>query len=238
MAYNVRLGNNTHRVAQRPSPQYTLDVNYEIPSKSTQFTNKKLDNITGLFNGTEDTFSLTINGDPYYPLNDEQLMITVNDVILEPGTDYTISDDKIVFSTPPTSSSPFFGIAYATTADLTRTLNYVIDSGSDPLNPGIKGNMTIDVTGVIESWTIITEEEGNLKLDIQKCSYDSFPNFASICGTELPQLGVLNNSQERKAKNDTLSTWNTEVYSGDIFQFEVIYSINISRFVISLKLKL
>ena len=89
--------------------------------------------------------------------------------------------------------------------------------------------MTIDVTGVIESWTIITEEEGNLKLDIQKCSYDSFPNFTSICGTELPQLGVLNNSQERKAKNDTLSSWSTEVYSGDIFQFEVIYSINISR---------
>ena len=98
--------------------------------------------------------------------------------------------------------------------------------------------MTIDVTGVIESWTLITEEEGNLKLDIQKCSYDSFPNFTSICGTEFPQLGVLNQSQVRKAKNDTLSTWDTKVYSGDIFQFEVLYSINISRFVISLKLKL
>ncbi len=238
MAYNVRLGNKTHRVAQRPSPQYTLDVNYEIPSKSTQFTNKKLDSLVSQFDGVKDTFSLTINGDSYYPLNDEQLMISLNDVMLEPGTDYTISDEKIVFSTPPATSTPFFGLAYATTADLTRTLNYVIDSGSDPLVPGVKGNMTIDVTGVIESWTLITEDAGNLKLDIQKCSYDTFPNFASICGTELPQLGVLNQSQERKAKNDTLSTWTTEVYSGDIFQFEVLYSINISRFVISLKLKL
>ena len=238
MAYNVRLGNTTHRVAQRPSPQYTLDVNYEIPSKSTQYTNLKLDNISSQFDGVKTEFALTVNGETYYPLNDEQLMISINDVILDPGTDYTISDDKLVFTVPPTTSAPFFGIAYSTTADLTRTLNYVIDSGSDPLNAGIKGNMTIDVTGVIESWTLITEEEGNLKLDIQKCSYDSFPNFTSICGTEFPQLGVLNQSQVRKAKNDTLSTWDTKVYSGDIFQFEVIYSINISRFVISLKLKL
>ncbi len=238
MAYNVRLGNTTHRVAQRPSPQYTLDVNYEIPSKSTQYTNIKLDAIANQFDGVEDTFSLTINGDAYYALNDEQLMISLNDVILNPGTDYTISDDKIVFTSPPAVGSPFFGLAYSTTADLTRTLNYVIDSGSVPLFPGIKGNMTIDVTGIIESWTIITETEGNLKLDIQKCDFNNFPNFTSICGTELPQLGVLNQSKERKAKNDTLSTWETQVYSGDIFQFEVLYSVDITRFVISLKLKL
>ena len=238
MAYNVRLGNKNHRVAQRPSPQYSLDVNYEIPSKSTQFTNLKLDNITSQFDGVEDTFGLSIDGTAYYPLNDEQLMISLDDVILDPGTDYTISDDKIIFSTIPLGSNVFFGVAYATTADLTRTLNYVIDSGSVPLFAGIKGNMTIDVTGIIESWTIITETEGNLLLDIQKTDYQSFPNFQSICGSSKPQLGVLNTTKARKNKDHDLSDWNTEVTSGDIFQFEVIYAIDITRFVISLKLKL
>ena len=157
MAYNVRLGNKNHRVAQRPSPQYSLDVNYEIPSKSTQFTNLKLDNITSQFDGVEDTFGLSIDGTAYYPLNDEQLMISLDDVILDPGTDYTISDDKIIFSTVPLGSNVFFGVAYATTADLTRTLNYVIDSGSVPLFPGIATLRFGHVGHVFRGWGICSQ---------------------------------------------------------------------------------
>ncbi len=238
MAYNVRLGNSTRRVAQRPTPQYTLDVNYEIPSKSTQYTNLKLDDITSQFNGTTTEFPLTVNGEAYYALDAAQLMISINGDILEPGVDYATSDDKIIFTTAPTSAVVFFGVAYATTADLTRTLNYVIDSGNVPLEPGTKGNMTIDVTGVIESWTIISEVEGNLKLDIHKCDYQSFPNFVSICGTEFPYLGELNVSKDRKNKDHTLTGWTKEVTAGDIFQFEVLYSLDVTRFLISLKLKL
>ena len=126
MAYNVRLGNSTRRVAQRPTPQYTLDVNYEIPSKSTQYTNLKLDDISSQFNGNTTEFSLTVDGEAYYALDATQLMISINGDILEPGVDYTTSDDKIIFTTAPTSSIPFFGVAYATTADLTRTLNYAV----------------------------------------------------------------------------------------------------------------
>ena len=37
-----------------------------------------------------------------------------------------------------------------------------------------KGNMTIDVTGTIESWTVVSEDEGNIEIDIKKCSYHFF----------------------------------------------------------------
>ena len=96
-----------------------------------------------------------------------------------------------------------FTIAYATTADLTRTLNYVIDSGSFPMANGVKGNMT-RCHREIESWTVISTLK-ELEVDIQKCSFEDFPNFTSICGTERPTLGVLNNSVQRKNKDDSLS---------------------------------
>lgn len=238
MAYNVRLGNNSYQVGKQLPPQYKLDVNYQIPSKSIQYSNLLLDNISSQFDGSNNTFSLTVNGEPYYPLNEEQLLISINDTILQPKIDYVVSVDQIIFTNPPAGGSVFFGVAYATTADLTRTLNYVIDSGSFPMSPGVKGNMTIDVTGLIESWTVVSEDEGYLEVDIQKCNYDTFPNFVSICGSERPRLGTLNVSPGRKNKDEDLTTWDKQVNAGDIFQFEVIYSVNISRFVVSLKLKL
>ena len=236
--YNVRVGDSSYRVGKQLPQQYQLDVNYQIPSKSTQYSNLLIDSIASQFDGVQDTFNITVDGESYTPLNEEQIAISINNVILEPKVDYVVSNDQIVFNTPPAGGAAFFGIAYATTADLTRTLNYVIDSGSFPMSNGVKGNMTIDVTGEIESWTVISDTEGNLEVDIQKCTFEDFPNFTSICGTERPTLGVLNNSVQRKNKDDNLSTWNTTVNAGDIFQFEVIYSINISRFVVSLKLKL
>ena len=236
--YNVRVGDGSYRVGKKLPPQYQLDVNYQIPSKSTQNSNLLIDSLASQFDGVQDTFNITIDGESYTPLNEEQIAISINNVILEPRVDYVVSNDQIVFNTPPAGGDTFFAIAYATTADLTRTLNYVIDSGSFPMANGVKGNMTIDVTGEIESWTVISDTEGNLEVDIQKCTFEDFPNFTSICGTERPTLGVLNNSVQRKNKDDSLSTWNTTVNAGDVFQFEVIYSINISRFVVSLKLKL
>ena len=236
--YNVRVGNSAYRVGKQLPAQHTLDVNYQIPSKSIQYSNLLIDSIASQFDGTADTFNITVDGESYTPLNEEQISISVNNVILEPKVDYIVSNDQIVFSTPPAAGIEFFGIAYATTADLTRTLNYVIDSGTFPLSLGVKGNMTIDVTGTIESWTIISDTVGNVQVDIQKCSFEDFPNFVSICGTELPTIGVLNQSTGRKNKDDDLSTWNTTVTAGDVFQFELKHAVDITRFVISLKLKL
>ena len=236
--YNVRVGSNAYRVGKQLPAQHKLDVNYQIPSKSVQNSNLLIESLASQFDGTQDTFNLIVNGEAYTPLNEEQIMISVGDVVLSPGVDYIVSNDQIVFSTPPTAGVQFFGVAYATTADLTRTLNYVIDSGSFPMGNGPKGTMTVDVTGIIESWTILADSEGNIEVDIEKCSFSDFPNFQSICGTERPTLGIINNSTARKNKDDSLSTWNTTVNAGDIFQFKVNYSINISRCMVSLKLKL
>lgn len=238
--YNVAVGssNQDYRVTLGGRKRYNVDVNYEVPSKSIQYTNEILGNISSSFNGTISSFPLTVRGESYYPLNEQQLIISLNDVILEPKVDYLVSSNNIVFTNPPQPGSAFFGVAMATTADLTRTINYVIDSGSLDMSSGVKGTVTLDVSGTIDSWTIIADTPGNLILDIKKSTYNNFPTMTSIVGTERPQLGVLNQSTQRKNKDDDLSTWDRVLNAGDILQYEVLAVSNIRRFLIALKLHL
>jgi hypothetical protein len=214
--------------------RYNLGVNYEIPSKSTQYSNLLLDNISSSFNGTSQTFPLTVNGEPYFPLNEQQLIISVNDVVLNPGVDYQISGSNIHFTIPPSNGDVFFGVAMATTADLTRTINFVLDSGSEDISPGSKGQLGIDVTGRIESWVLVSEDVGSIVIDIQKDRYDTFPdNLTSIVGTEYPRL-----SNQLKNRDEDLTTWSTIITAGDILDFSVISCSGIKKCSLFLRLLL
>jgi hypothetical protein len=99
--------------------------------------------------------------------------------------------------------------------------------------------MTLDVTGELQSWTVVGDQDGQIQLDIKKVDYNNFPNFSSICGNERPQLGdISTNSVARKNSNTTISSWNRTLNAGDIMQFEVVYAINIQRCMVSMKLAL
>lgn len=222
--YNVILGQND---------QFNIGVSYEIPSKSNQYQNLIVDDIASQFNGTLTTFALEVNGEPYYPVNAQQLIVSLNDVVLEPGVDYTILDDQITYTVAPASGSDSFIVAMATTADLTRTINYVVDATPNVVSTGVKGQVTIDVTGTIESWTLVSDVPGNLVVDVKKTTYQNYPTFSSITGTEKPTL-----SSQSKNKDDGLSTWNTLLNAGDILRFEVESCDLIKQFMIAMKLKL
>jgi len=222
--YNVILGQND---------QFNIGVSYEIPSKSNQYQNLIVDDIASQFNGTLDTFALEVNGEPYYPVNAQQLIVSLNDVVLEPGVDYTILDDQITYTVAPTAGSDSFIVAMATTADLTRTINYVVDATPNVVSTGVKGQVTIDVTGTIESWTLVSDVPGNLVVDVKKTTYQNYPTFSSITGTEKPTL-----TSQSKNKDDGLSTWNTLLNAGDILRFEVESCDLIKQFMIAMKLKL
>lgn len=215
-----------------PGP-YRIGVDYEIPTKSIQNINIILDDISSQFDGVETTFALTKDGEPYVPVNDQQLIVMNGNDILKPGKDYTISTSNIIFTNAPASGVNNTIVALATTADLTRTINYVIDSGSFSMLPGNKGSVTLDVSGVIESITIFSDQQGDLSLDIKKSNYLDFPNFTSILGGNTITMNNL-----RKYKDDVLNNWDKTIVSGDILTFDVITVNNINRFLISLKLKL
>jgi hypothetical protein len=215
-----------------PSP-FSIDVNYQVATKSIQYSNIILDSINSQFTGIAHTFGLSATGDAYYPINEQQLIVSLNDVILQPIQDFIISNSHIIFTNAPALTDNVFIIALATTADLTRTINYIVDSGSFNMLAGNKGSVTLDVSGIIESLTVFSDQQGDLTIDIKKSNYNDFPAFTSIIGGAYPQM-----FNSRKIKDDVLNNWDTTVLAGDIFTFDVIAVNNIQRFLISLKLKL
>ncbi len=212
--------------------KYNVGVDYEIPSKSIQYGNIIIGK-TPVQDGTETTFNLNDQGAPYNANNNQQLIVTKNGLFLDPSNDYNISGDKIVFTTPPAVSDDVVIIALAAVADLTRTVNYVIDSGSLPMQVGDKGKLTIDVTGVIENIRVLADQTGDIVLDIGKASFADYPNFNSITAAQRVQL-----SNSNKYFDDVLNNWTTTITAGDILRFDVISVNNIRRLLISLKLKL
>ena len=238
--YNISVKSSNYNVLSEPQQKYNVGVNYEIPSKYLQYGNEILNTTNWVFNGVDTQFPLIDQaGDAYTPINDQQLIVAINGLVQVPGIDYTVNGTDLVFTTPPVSGDTVYVVGLSTTADLTRTINFVVDSGSAPMSSGIKGEMTLDVTGEIQSWTVIGDQDGQIQFDIKKVDYANFPNFVSICGTERPQLGDLATQlQERKNNNTTISSWNKSLNAGDIIQFEVVYAINIQRCVVSMKLAL
>ena len=215
-----------------PSP-YRIGVDYEIPTKSIQYGNIILNNINSQFTGVAHTFGLTASGDPYVPINDQQLIVVKNNLVMEPIEDFTTSTNNIIFTVAPVAGDDVFIIALATTADLTRTINYVVDSGSISMISGNKGSVTIDVSGVLESLVILSDQQGDLTLDIKKSNYSTFPTFTSIVGGVYVQM-----VNSRKVRDDNLNNWNKTLVAGDILTFDVIAVNNINRFLISIKLSL
>jgi len=211
---------------------YNVGVDYEIPSKSIQYGNIVLDGLSG-FNGIGKTFSLTDKGVAYNPNNDQQLIVSKNNLLLEPGEDYVISGDKIIFTVAPAANDDTFIIALATAADLTRSVNFVIDSGSSPMLPGSKGKVTIDVSGVIESVKVLADQTGDIVLELSKSNFNAYPTFTTITNNQRVQL-----TGQNKYFDDVLNNWDTTIVAGDILDSEVVSVNNIRRLLISLKLKL
>ena len=215
------------------SGSYSVGVDYEIPSKSTQNTNLIIDNINDQFNGIGVTFSLNSGGDPYNPLNDQQLIVCKNNLVMEPGEDFTIAGDQLIFSVPPIAGDDVFIIALATTADLTRSVNFVIDSGSQDISPGSKGKVTVDVSGTIESIKVLSDQTGDIVLEVSKSNFQDFPTLTTITNNQRVQL-----QSQNKYIDDVLNNWDKTIVAGDILDFSVVSSTNMRRLLISLKLKL
>ncbi len=158
--YNVSVQNQNYSVVSEAQKKYAVGVTYDIPAKYLQHNNAVLDAINTGFNGVATVFNLTENGVAYTPTNDAQLIVSINGVIQHPGIDYSVSGSQITFSTAPDLGDPAFIVATSTTADLTRTINFVYGSGSVDMNNGPKGELAIDVTGKIQSWTLTADAVG------------------------------------------------------------------------------
>ena len=74
---------------------------------------RKMDNLT--FNGVTQTFNITISGVPFNPPTAFAMMVSLNDVILNPNVDFSISGSTISFVTAPAALTPFFALIFGDT---------------------------------------------------------------------------------------------------------------------------
>ena len=71
---------------------------------------KKLDNISGSFNGSTTTFNLTSGGAATTPGLAQNLIISLGGVIQEPGSAFTINGSTVSFTSAPATNTTFWGI--------------------------------------------------------------------------------------------------------------------------------
>lgn len=71
---------------------------------------KKLDTLAAAFTGAQTVFNLTSSGTAVYPSSAQNVLVSLDGVIQEPGVDYTVSSSTITFTTAPLAGSTFFGV--------------------------------------------------------------------------------------------------------------------------------
>lgn len=69
-----------------------------------------LDDISGSFDNTTQTFALTSSTIAISPPNPQSVIVNLGGVVQDPSDDYTISGSNITFTTPPTSGLSFSGV--------------------------------------------------------------------------------------------------------------------------------
>ena len=82
-----------------------------IGRQLTQGNFIKLDDLQSQFDGSKTTFNLTTGGNSYTPGSANALLVSLGGVIQEVGTSFTVTNNQITFSNPPTADAQIFIIA-------------------------------------------------------------------------------------------------------------------------------
>ena len=126
-----------------------------IGRQLTQGNFIKLDDLQSQFDGSKTTFSLTAGGQTYKPGSSNALLVSLGGVIQEAGSAFTLNNDEITFSNPPTADANIFIIALGnsvsvgTPADNTVTQRQLSDNLGE-----YSGIGTIILSGIVSATSI------------------------------------------------------------------------------------
>jgi len=80
--------------------------------------NRVLDDISSSFNGSTTAFNLTVSSSSSPPASVNQLWIILGGILQRPGTDFTVADAVITFTTAPAAVLSFWGLIQGDTSDI------------------------------------------------------------------------------------------------------------------------
>jgi hypothetical protein len=162
-----------------------------------------------------------MSNNPLYNLTAQKISFTYQNLLQTDGYGnyYNgLGDDIFIGSSPgptgPTGPGPSEG-------DFIRIFGIDIDSKdsySDQITAGIQKDVVIPYDMTITGWTILSDVQGDISIDLWKSDYQNFPpdSSNSITGLNPPYL-----SNQYKNYNNDLSSWEVSLSAGDIIRFNV-----------------
>ena len=126
-----------------------------IGRQLTQGNFIKLDDLQSQFNGTKTTFNLTTGGNSYTPGSANALLVSLGGVIQEVGSSFTVSNDEITFSNPPTSDAQIFIIALGNSVSIGVPADDSVTNAKLSANLGeYSGIGTIILAGIVSATSL------------------------------------------------------------------------------------
>jgi len=126
-----------------------------IGRQLTQGNFIKLDDLQSQFNGTTTTFSLTAGGQAYKPGSSNALLVSLGGVIQEAGSAFTLNNDEITFSNPPTADANIFIIALGNSVSIGVPADKAVTAAKLSDNLGeYSGIGTIIVSGIVSATSL------------------------------------------------------------------------------------
>ena len=126
-----------------------------IGRQLTQGNFIKLDDLQSQFNGTKTTFSLTAGNQSYKPGSSNALLVSLGGVIQEAGSAFTLNNDEITFSNPPTADANIFIIALGNSVSIGVPADKAVTAAKLSDNLGeYSGIGTIIVSGIVSATSV------------------------------------------------------------------------------------
>ena len=118
----------------------------------------KLDSISSSFNGSTTTFNLTASSIAMEPVVAPALLVSVNGVLQQPLTDYTISGSTVTFTSAPASTDTCFIIIMGGETSIGTPSDLTVTSAK------LSGNLVAPGTFDMNGQELILDANGNTSI--------------------------------------------------------------------------
>lgn len=120
-----------------------------------------------------------------------------------------------------------------------RQVTFIIDGGGSTITTGLKGFVSIPISGVIRKWRILSIDTtgpataGAIVIDIWKDTYANYPPTVAdtITASDKPTVTASANKNE----GTSLTGWTTTITAGDVLAFNVDSVTSFTKVAITLE---
>jgi hypothetical protein len=155
--------------------------------------NREMDDISSNFDGNRTAFAIQVDGADASPGNTNALIVSVNNVVLNPNTAYSVAGSTLTFTTAPTGGHAFFGLILGQGINTQTIADQAVTNASISNSAGIAGSK------ITPNFSSVGEVTARFMIPpkvttTQRNNLSSLVSGAFIYNTSLNKLQVYNGS--------------------------------------------